>query len=193
MCECVLDDKIDPGRTVVETACFIFSFCDFAPDALALLEHLKDPQWKAGLSLEVAKPYFNEIGSFLAKEYDRGAEIFPPRELIFNAFNLTPLDQVSEDQLRNDILWHTRTPPSAIPGSNYYVNMGGLVGRAAKVLHKGSKGPCTKGLFSLCVEMMSYLCDKIPSSFSLFQAIIVCGTMFIIPVGFPRDLIPGDI
>ena len=46
------------------------------------------------LSEEFNKGYFNELENMLAKEYKDGKEIFPPRDLIFNAFNLTPLDKV---------------------------------------------------------------------------------------------------
>ena len=46
------------------------------------------------LSEEFNKGYFNELENLLAKEYKDGKEIFPPRDLIFNAFNLTPLDKV---------------------------------------------------------------------------------------------------
>lgn len=55
---------------------------------------LKDEKWMKALSAEFDKNYFTEIEKKLAQEYKEGKEIFPPKELIFNAFNLTPLDKV---------------------------------------------------------------------------------------------------
>ena len=57
---------------------------------------LKDEKWMKALSAEFDKNYFTEIEKKLAQEYKEGKEIFPPKELIFNAFNLTPLDKVLE-------------------------------------------------------------------------------------------------
>jgi len=53
-----------------------------------------DATWKLRLSHEFEQPYFREIESFLKQEQSIGKQIFPPRPLIFNAFNLTPFDKV---------------------------------------------------------------------------------------------------
>ena len=46
------------------------------------------------LSDEFEKDYFKKLEKQLQQEYKEGKEIFPPKDLIFNAFNLTPLDKV---------------------------------------------------------------------------------------------------
>jgi uracil-DNA glycosylase len=53
-----------------------------------------DPSWKLALETEFKKDYFIELVEFLKTEKASGQVIFPPGSLIFNAFNLTPLDQV---------------------------------------------------------------------------------------------------
>ena len=50
--------------------------------------------WKNILAEEFSKPYFLEIKSFLQTEIKAGKIIYPPGPLMFNAFNLTPFDQV---------------------------------------------------------------------------------------------------
>ena len=46
------------------------------------------------LSDEFDKDYFKKLEKQLQQEYKEGKEIFPPKDLVFNAFNLTPLDKV---------------------------------------------------------------------------------------------------
>ena len=53
-----------------------------------------DPSWKLALETEFKKDYFSELVEFLKTEKASGQVIFPPGSLIFNAFNLTPLEQV---------------------------------------------------------------------------------------------------
>ena len=53
-----------------------------------------EASWKAALSAEFEKPYFQNLTDFLKKEKAAGKVIFPPGPLIFNAFELTPLDKV---------------------------------------------------------------------------------------------------
>jgi uracil-DNA glycosylase len=50
--------------------------------------------WKAALQPEFDKPYFKEIIRFLKTEKEAGKIIYPPGSLLFNAFNLTPLNKV---------------------------------------------------------------------------------------------------
>jgi uracil-DNA glycosylase len=50
--------------------------------------------WKTVLQPEFDKPYFKEIIRFLKTEKEAGKIIYPPGSLLFNAFNLTPLDAV---------------------------------------------------------------------------------------------------
>jgi len=53
-----------------------------------------DASWKAELNEEFAKPYFEDIVTFLKNEKAAGKVIYPPGPYIFNAFNTTPFDDV---------------------------------------------------------------------------------------------------
>ncbi len=46
--------------------------------------------WKALLSEEFQKPYFPAIKNFIIAQKARGKTVYPPGNLVFNAFNLTP-------------------------------------------------------------------------------------------------------
>ncbi|XP_052802662.1 uracil-DNA glycosylase-like [Mya arenaria] len=61
---------------------------------LCLKDLLKNDEWKAALFEEFSKDYFKEIEKKLAAEYADKKQVFPPQDLIFNAFHLTPLDKV---------------------------------------------------------------------------------------------------
>ncbi len=50
--------------------------------------------WEEHLGEEFKKPYFLELEKFLMEEKRRGAVVYPPGPLIFNAFNCTPFDSV---------------------------------------------------------------------------------------------------
>lgn len=52
-----------------------------------------DPTWKKLLKSEFEKEYFITLADFVRQEYTSG-KIFPPGPLIFNAFNLCPIDTV---------------------------------------------------------------------------------------------------
>jgi len=58
--------------------------------------------WKKELKDEFNKPYFGEIVGFLRMEKAAGKVIYPPGNLIFNAFNLTPFDKVKAVLLGQD-------------------------------------------------------------------------------------------
>ena len=53
-----------------------------------------ESSWKEALKDEFEKPYFVEMAARLHAEKQAGAVIYPPGKLIFNSFDLTPLDQV---------------------------------------------------------------------------------------------------
>ncbi len=53
-----------------------------------------DSSWKRILSEEFEKPYFLEIKIKYLEALKSGAKIFPPSDLIFNAFLKTPFDKV---------------------------------------------------------------------------------------------------
>lgn len=49
--------------------------------------------WKVLLNEQFTAPYFSELKNFLLEEKSK-FRIYPPGKLIFNAFNLTPVDKV---------------------------------------------------------------------------------------------------
>ena len=53
-----------------------------------------ESSWKNALSAEFDKAYFLDLIAFLKKEKKAGKEIFPSGSLIFNAFALTPFEEV---------------------------------------------------------------------------------------------------
>ncbi|WP_298739117.1 uracil-DNA glycosylase [uncultured Chitinophaga sp.] len=53
-----------------------------------------EASWKEVLKDEFEKSYFGEIAMFLKHEKALGKTIYPPGNLIFNAFNTTPFDKV---------------------------------------------------------------------------------------------------
>ena len=58
---------------------------------------VKEPKievnWLKALNEEFRKEYFVKLKAFLVEERKK-SQVFPPGSLIFNAFNLTPLDEV---------------------------------------------------------------------------------------------------
>ncbi len=52
-----------------------------------------EESWKDALTEEFNKPYFMELKEFLIEEKKK-FKVFPPGNLIFNAFNRTPVDKV---------------------------------------------------------------------------------------------------
>ena len=53
-----------------------------------------EQSWKQLLDDEFQQPYFAAIKQFLLKEKEQRQTVYPPGSLIFNAFNLTPFDQL---------------------------------------------------------------------------------------------------
>jgi len=53
-----------------------------------------EESWKQILDDEFQQPYFSAIKQFLVQEREKGATVYPPGPLIFNAFNLTPFDEL---------------------------------------------------------------------------------------------------
>lgn len=52
-----------------------------------------EESWKAELEEEFKKDYMNKLRSFLRERIDAGHQIYPPMDLIFNAFAHTPFDK----------------------------------------------------------------------------------------------------
>jgi uracil-DNA glycosylase len=53
-----------------------------------------ESSWRELLKEEFSKSYFSEIRNILYQEKKAGKVIFPPGKLIFNAFNLCPVDKL---------------------------------------------------------------------------------------------------
>ena len=53
-----------------------------------------EASWKEILKHEFTKPYFLQVATHLKTERATGALVYPPGQLIFNAFNTTPFDKV---------------------------------------------------------------------------------------------------
>ncbi|GAB1262096.1 uracil-DNA glycosylase [Aurantivibrio plasticivorans] len=53
-----------------------------------------DPTWLAVLEEEFKKPYMQVLKTFLLQEKQQGKIIYPPGDVIFNALDSTPFDQV---------------------------------------------------------------------------------------------------
>jgi len=61
-----------------------------------------ESSWKEVLKSEFSKPYFLQIAAHLKTEKATGATIYPPGQLIFNAFDKTPFEQVKVVLLGQD-------------------------------------------------------------------------------------------
>lgn len=50
--------------------------------------------WKGVLKDELASPYFAELVAFIEEERERNVPVYPPREQVFHALDVTPYDHV---------------------------------------------------------------------------------------------------
>ncbi|EYC15970.1 hypothetical protein Y032_0035g3070 [Ancylostoma ceylanicum] len=55
---------------------------------------LTDKRWRSILKEEFNMKYMRDVEEFLRAQYAKKVPIFPPREEIFSAFNLTPIDKI---------------------------------------------------------------------------------------------------
>jgi uracil-DNA glycosylase len=53
-----------------------------------------EASWLERLGAEFEKPYMQHLEAFLGQEYRSGATVYPPFDLVFNAFCQTPFDRV---------------------------------------------------------------------------------------------------
>lgn len=56
-------------------------------------DYMIDPEWKSLLKEEFEKKYFQDINKKINEGYKKGI-VRPPKDLVFNAFNSTKLNQV---------------------------------------------------------------------------------------------------
>ncbi len=62
--------------------------------------------WEDLFKVEFEKPYFKQLDSFIKAERREGKVIFPPEELVFNAFKVTPLDKVKVVIIGQDVYFN---------------------------------------------------------------------------------------
>ena len=95
------------------------------------LENIKiEPSWKEALKAEFLSPYFSELKAKLLQA-KATHKVYPPSNLIFNAFNLTPFNAVK----------------CVILGQDPYINEGEAMGLSFSV-PKGVKiPPSLKNIF----------------------------------------------
>ena len=77
-----------------------------------------EPSWKEALRAEFDQPYMAELRNFLQQEQAAGKEIYPPRPLIFNALNSTPLDKVKVVILGQDPTTARARPTACVSRCN---------------------------------------------------------------------------
>ena len=103
-----------------------------------------ESSWYEVLKQEFEEPYFYEIKSFLIQE-KRQYIVYPPSQLIFNAFNLTPFDKVKV----------------VILGQDPYHNVGQAHGLAFSVPNGIMPPPSLKNIFK---ELQSDIGMPIPTN-----------------------------
>lgn len=98
------------------------------PDFQGVLRYLTDPMWREALRSEVRKPYFKKLVAELEVMYAGTKQVFPPKEQVFTAFNVTPFDSmkaviIGQDPYHDDgqamglcfsVPKRIKTPPSLI-------------------------------------------------------------------------------
>ncbi|XGW18749.1 hypothetical protein V3C99_002949 [Haemonchus contortus] len=62
--------------------------------SFTLFDLLTEREWRSILRNEFTMKYMVEIETFLRAQYAKKIPIFPPRDEIFSAFNLTPLNKI---------------------------------------------------------------------------------------------------
>ncbi|OWF40914.1 Uracil-DNA glycosylase [Mizuhopecten yessoensis] len=78
-----------------------------AAGSLDLSSFITEESWRRELKTEFTKDYFKGIESKLAGDYANKTQVFPPKDRIFHAFNVTPFDKVKvvilgQDPYHND-------------------------------------------------------------------------------------------
>src|SRR4051812_31182432 len=91
-----------------------------------------EPSWKKHLSTELEKPYMHDLRTFLKAEKDAGYTTYPRNADIFNAFNITPFDDVKVVILGQDP-YHG---PGQAHGLSFSVQKGVAVPPSLKNIYK---------------------------------------------------------
>lgn len=84
----------EPGKTTSQAADDIQTVT-VNDKAEFLCQFLVESGWKTALQAEMASDYFKQMEAEVQKEYlANPGQVFPPKELIFNALNTTALGKV---------------------------------------------------------------------------------------------------
>lgn len=86
--------KISKAKTKTETKKTKVKTTNTSSSDLKLSAYLQDGGWAVALKPEFEQEYFKQLEVHLKKDYKAGVQVFPPKHLIFNAFNKTPIDKV---------------------------------------------------------------------------------------------------
>jgi len=78
---------------------------DTDPDVAALVREFPEGSWKNALASEFNRPYFVSLAHFVASARSKG-KVYPPPRDVFNAFRLTPLEDVKVMILGQDPYIH---------------------------------------------------------------------------------------
>lgn len=108
-------------------------------NAFSTQQQQLDPSWQAVIGAEFAKPYLQNLASFLATEQAAGKTILPPEEFRFLALEATPLTEVKV----------------VILGQDPYPTLGHAHGLSFSVLP--SVKPLPRSLNNIHKEMLSDL------------------------------------
>ncbi|KHJ85077.1 uracil-DNA glycosylase [Oesophagostomum dentatum] len=111
-----------------------------------LFSMLNDPHWRTILKEEFSKKYMQEIESFLRSQYDKNVPVFPPREEIFSAFNLTPIESIRAHGLSFSVKKGVPPPPSL---KNIYKELSVDIPGFVIPNHGFLKNWATQGVFML--------------------------------------------
>lgn len=97
-----------------------------------ILTHLVEPSWISALSSEFKQPYWQKLNSFVEGEYKKFKNsTFPPQDVIFNAFNSCPLQNIK----------------AVILGQDPYFNQGQAHGLCFSVQHGVTPPPSLVNIY----------------------------------------------
>lgn len=127
--------------------------------------------WNDFFEMVKQKDYWNSLESFWDKEY-ASKTIYPPRQLIFNAFNLTPLDQLKV----------------VIIGQDPYHEKGQAMGLAFSVPDTCKCPPSLNNIFKEIETEFGTKCDRVGDlTYLTRQGVFLINTILTVEEGKPMS------
>lgn len=127
--------------------------------------------WNDFFEIEKQKDYWKSLEAFLDEQY-ASKTIFPPRELIFNAFSLTPLDKVKV----------------VIIGQDPYHEVGQAMGLAFSVPNDCKCPPSLINIFKEIEIEFGKPCDKLGDlTYLTKQGVFLINTILTVEEGRPMS------